>query len=949
MKETRRYHYSIEEIKRIVTHDDIKVVSFDLFDTLLVRPSMRPRDIFYLLQNAVRRKYGLDFVELRMHAEEELGKENATLPEIWEHIRKKHALEAKTAEDLMAMELELETRLLTVRDEMLSVLHCAKEAGKRVIVTSDMYIGGQALLGILKAKGIEAVEAVYVSCDYGKRKDTGELYGLVAEKERLSSPAQIAHIGDNFQSDYQKALEVGVTGIYYPSIWEDMYGAGRPWEPVLGENCTEDPYMRLLVSYSMFHAYLSKGRELGEARCFTDVEDLAAMYLGNVTVAAALELMNSKDIQTGYDRISFAARDGFLPMKVYDLLSADTDALPSHYLYASRQALSYTSYTDYFDYYDNIQWSLTWLPYTLENYIKLTIVDNDVKETLLAAMSEAEKSIDLSKDSCAARKVLLRFKKPLNQHFLTQRQLAERYYADQFKSDAARYLIFDLGYSGSVSLGLMKAGLKEKYFDKYYIYEAPFNKQRDKEYGTKTICLTGEFVGELDVVLEECFSPPEGSCLGFADSGDGVIPVKGDFTPDKEMLETLERMHTRCIKHAEGFKALFAPYFDCFRFTDKTILSKIGYHALVYSPYMELSLLKPIRFADTLSGGVPIELSKKVYDSFAFSNLYPTVFSGTQYMNPENWLEIRRSVVVKGKIGIHLHLHYLFLLEEFIGYLRDFPADFDLIITTTQPQSIDAIRLHCTVGLPRLKKLVVLPVENRGRDVGPWLVATKPYQNDYDLFCHLHGKASAEYTDGTGQKWRRYLFDNLISHNAAADIIELFAQNEDLGCVFPDYFDCIAQIHINNSIIPIGEYGEPQMIEHMMQQMHIDRLFSRDDMLYSAGTMLWYRPDALKPLFDIGFTMDDFPPEPTPVGETIMHAIERVPGLVCAERGYKTAIFNEYPQKEWRDISAPIRERQSTDNRSWRGHGVAWYVKKSIKSLVPYGILRVWQRLRYGI
>lgn len=34
--------------------------------------------------------------------------------------------------------------------------------------------------------------------------------------------------------------------------------------------------------------------------------------------------------------------------------------------------------------------------------------------------------------------------------------------------------------------------------------------------------------------------------------------------------------------------------------------------------------------------------------------------------------------------------------------------------------------------------------------------------------------------------------------------------------------------------------------------------------------------------------------------------------------------------------------------RSWRGHSAGWYVKKSIKALVPYGILRVWQRIRYG-
>ena len=34
--------------------------------------------------------------------------------------------------------------------------------------------------------------------------------------------------------------------------------------------------------------------------------------------------------------------------------------------------------------------------------------------------------------------------------------------------------------------------------------------------------------------------------------------------------------------------------------------------------------------------------------------------------------------------------------------------------------------------------------------------------------------------------------------------------------------------------------------------------------------------------------------------------------------------------------------------RSWRGHRVMWYIKKTLKALIPYGVLRIWQRIRYG-
>ena len=83
MEQNKVYHYSLDDIKKIVQQEKIKVVSFDLFDNLLVRPSMRPTDIFYLLEEKVRREYGLDFVGMRLHAEEELHTDDATLADIW--------------------------------------------------------------------------------------------------------------------------------------------------------------------------------------------------------------------------------------------------------------------------------------------------------------------------------------------------------------------------------------------------------------------------------------------------------------------------------------------------------------------------------------------------------------------------------------------------------------------------------------------------------------------------------------------------------------------------------------------------------------------------------------------------------------------------------------------------------------------------------------------------
>ena len=958
MKKKAIYHFIIEDLKKLVSQKSITTVSFDLFDTLLLRPSMNPTDIFYLLQDKVKREYDLDFVDLRLHAEEEMKDEYATIADIWNWILRKHSLNVGVADALMKLEIELTTRLLIVHTEMLSVLKCAKEAGKRVIVTSDMYLGAEILSAILREKGISEVDAVYVSCDLHARKSSGEIYSLVAEKEGIEDLSQVVHIGDNVHSDYQMALNAGLTAAYYPSIWEDACGKGRPWEGVLNASSVQDPYAKILVSASLLYTYLVRHRNFDSERCFDNLGDIASLYLGNILLAIALDLQNNEDIQKQYDRISFTARDGYLPQKIYDILAEGREKIPSHYFQASRQALSYTAYNGFFDYFDKCSWGVSVLPYRLEDYVRLTIVDKAVGSAVIGQMTEAEKAIDLSRDLLQARQVLYRFQEKLDAYFQRQKELAVQYYLEQFPGTGKRCLVFDCGYSGSVSVGLMEARKKDGLkFDKYYIWETEDNKKRDKANGTKTFCLSPSPVqAGTNVVLEECFSPLEGSCLGFEWKKNKAAGVQQIIHPDDRMKQAMTEIGDVCEEYARFFRELFAPYLSDFRLADGDAILKSGEHGLCGSPYMEASLLSPIRFADSLIAGIPVALSKKLYDVYQITGKYQTVFHGTPFLNPEVYVKPCREIKSSLKIGIHQHVHYAHVMEEFICYLKDFPLPFDLIITTTQENAVAVIKNQCTVLLPNMKNIKVLVTENRGRDVAPWLVGTRPFQKDYDLFCHMHGKSSVEYFDGVGTNWRRYLLDNLLAHDAAVDIIQLFEDNPDIGCVFPAYYEYIARICISERIPLVGEFGEQKMIEKLMTEMNINRLFSRDDLLYSCGQMLWYRPKAMQPLFDRGLMMEDFSEEPVPNGGTIAHAIERMPEVVCKSQGYRTVIFNEVQLPTRQNIfeKLPIMEARPVPApnipapyRSWKGHPVKWYIIKIIKSFIPYGLLRVWQRKRY--
>ena len=145
-----------------------------------------------------------------------------------------------------------------------------------------------------------------------------------------------------------------------------------------------------------------------------------------------------------------------------------------------------------------------------------------------------------------------------------------------------------------------------------------------------------------------------------------------------------------------------------------------------------------------------------------------------------------------------------------------------------------------------------------------------------------------------GQQWRQYLLKNLIQKDIVWDIINIFNNDESVGCVFPEIFTPLKQFCINNNIDQQGEFNERAIIQDLLSKMGFEHTFVKSDLFFSEGTMLWYRPKALKKLFDLNLTYNSFPQEPIGVGGTIAHAIERLPALVCGLDGYKPVCYSRY-------------------------------------------------------
>lgn len=220
------------------------------------------------------------------------------------------------------------------------------------------------------------------------------------------------------------------------------------------------------------------------------------------------------------------------------------------------------------------------------------------------------------------------------------------------------------------------------------------------------------------------------------------------------------------------------------------------------------------------------------------------------------------------KIAVHLHVFYVDLLEDFLDAFENFHFVYDLFITTdnaTKKQEIESILRS------NGKDAQIFVTGNVGRDVLPML-KLKDYLSDYDYIGHFHTKKSKEADFWAGESWRNELIDMLIK---PADNILANFDNDKLGLVIAD----IPTFFRFNKIVDAwNEHLIAPEMNDLWEKMGMTKTIDFNDFhtfVMSYGTFVWFKYDALKPLFDLELTDEDIPAEPLPQN-SILHAIERL-------------------------------------------------------------------------
>jgi FMN phosphatase YigB (HAD superfamily) len=183
--------------------DAADAVSFDVFDTLVMRQTLYPRDIFHIVEKQSKLP---GFYNARVKSETELHP-GESIHAIYDGLAEFPGLDRLGREALLSAELSTERACIVPRHSVVSALKYALSIGKDVYAVSDMYIPSEPLSGILAGAGIEIQrDRLLVSCDFGVDKQSG-LFDIL---RRRVGDRRILHIGDNKAADIDSAASCGI-------------------------------------------------------------------------------------------------------------------------------------------------------------------------------------------------------------------------------------------------------------------------------------------------------------------------------------------------------------------------------------------------------------------------------------------------------------------------------------------------------------------------------------------------------------------------------------------------------------------------------------------------------------------------------------------------------------------------------------------------------------------
>lgn len=523
---------TIDKLKEKISQYDI--ITFDLFDTLVMRRVDNPDTIFEILEKKFQNKYHVsNFKKLRKEAYLQCKKNKIpTIDDIYSVIENEMCISHHVTEQLIKEEIDVEKRTIVVRDDVKAMFEYAISLGKEVFIVTDMYLDSNILRSILQANNIDfPLERIIVSCEKQMDKESGRLWKWFTQK--YGSNQQILHFGDDIQNDITNAKRYQIEAVQLLSA-KDMLRHTVLSPFITMELTTWNKVLLGQIMERLFNSPFVGKRIEGNGKIkITDPESLGFVGFGSMIFSYLMYILREAK-QLELNKLLFCARDGFLLIQDFDFLKKlmHIDWIESKYLKISRQIVRRATLYDMQSVLDFAE-----IPYrgTIHDYFKfrfgIDIVGDDEME-IPRDMEYVGKIIEERIEEILEQSNILR----------------DNYqnYLDKEIGDMNREALVDFGYSGSSQFYFSK--LLNKRMTGFYLLADmdqtnEYNKNQIKKtyiFDEKDLKGINSLAYKLFLPIESVFTAPYGTYISCNKFGEFYC---AEMTKNNELFSVKEHIN----------------------------------------------------------------------------------------------------------------------------------------------------------------------------------------------------------------------------------------------------------------------------------------------------------------------------------------------------------------------------------------------------------------------
>ncbi len=594
--------YQWKHIESLI--DQAEVISFDIFDTLICRTVLNPKDIFLLMNKPVRDLLGTHFcfdrlrVDFERKAKKQSQKQDITLDEIY-HEFEVFGLNDEQIQKIKALELQYEQDHIKIRPAGKRIYDYACAQGKKIVLTSDMYLPYDFLQTLICKLGYQEYAELFLSSQEGLSKSKKGLYKHLLTKLGMEdNPSAILHIGDNFKVDVKRATESGLTTYFLPKaqdiFWQNDVNAYLWQQALKQENLSLDDRLCLNMMINRFYDDPWKP--------YTQSLMQDSLFQGGYVVFGAFALslalwIHAQAQKNNNDAIVFLWRDGYLLYELWNKLF-ERDDIVAKKAYASRSILNSMGFAKN---------PLSCLSHNKKSEI------NDVKKFVQSymdfglsheCMNDIQSQADQYKSSSEKAAFIMHEIRKQAEHKIDSQMMLLQEYFSQIFANHQNIALYDNGFLGS-AFSHLNAMFPDAVKHIYYVFlssrlyipgDRPSSDVFLDEFNDNseyTTCFNG-----LMMLLELVFSDPSSTVSDIYKNADGTIGFTQLDHSAQPQAEDISELQKGIFAFIDDIKETFPNQWQNLRPTKLFINKPILNIAVSATDY---SLLDKITFSNNLS------------------------------------------------------------------------------------------------------------------------------------------------------------------------------------------------------------------------------------------------------------------------------------------------------------------------------------------------------------